>query len=526
MTQLRLPDLSDDTNGLINQLNDRLTGLGDRNARLDAFYDAENNLKRAHGGVIPEQYYRLGLVLGWSSKAVDALGRRCNLDGFRWPDGTLGDLGYRELWNGNRLGAETDQGITSSLIHGLSFVVASQGGDGEPAGLIHYYSASDATGVWDPRARRLENLFVVNDRDKQGEPTALTLYEDGKTTTAVLVNGGWEVRDVAEHAFGVPAAPLVYRPRLRKPMGRTRLTGPVRGLQNAGARALVRLEGHMDVYAYPEFWVLGAGLDVFQNADGTAMSAMQRLLGRMKGIPDDKDEEQAALARADVKKFDAASPEPHLAALNAYAKLFARETSLPDSAVAITDLSNPTSAESYDAAQYELIAEAEGAVGEWSPALETVVPIGLAMQNGLDEVPAEWASMSARWRDPRYLSRAAQADAGQKQLVAVPWLAETEVGLELLGLDADQIEDALGERRRQQSRANLGALVQAGQTAQGVDSAAEMKAKFDALGVAIRAGVKPEDAAARLGLQGTQFTGAVPVSLRVPEAQAPDLEER
>jgi hypothetical protein len=32
-----------------------------------------------HGGIVPEQYYRLGLVLGWSAKAVDALGRRCNL---------------------------------------------------------------------------------------------------------------------------------------------------------------------------------------------------------------------------------------------------------------------------------------------------------------------------------------------------------------------------------------------------------------------------------------------------------------
>ena len=464
--KIRLPEVSDDTNDLINGLNRQLTELAPRNAMLDATYDAEGNLKRAHGGVIPEQYYRLGLVLGWGTKAVDALGRRCNLEGFRWADGDLDSLGFRELWNGNRLGAETDQGITSSLIHGLSFVVASQGSDGEPAGLIHYYSASDATGVWNPRARRLENLYVVNDRDEQGHPSALTLYDDGRTVTAVKADGAWAIEDVAEHPFGVPAAPLVYRPRLRKPMGRTRLTRPVRGLQSAALRALVRLEGHMDVFAYPEFWVLGAGLDVFQNADGTAMSDMQRRLGRMKGVPDDKDEDDPALARVDVKKFDAASPEPHLAALNAYAKLFARETSLPDTAVAITDLSNPVSAESFDAAQYELIAESEGAMDEWSPALETVVPIGLAMQNGLDEVPAEWVSISSKWRDPRYLSRAAQADAGQKQLAAVPWLAETETGMELLGLSQEQIDDALGERRRSQARASLGALVQAGRAAQ------------------------------------------------------------
>ena len=52
-----------------------------------------------------------------------------------------------------------------------------------------------------------------------------------------------------------------------------------------------------------------------------------------------------------------------------------------------------------------------------------------------------------------------------------------------------------------------------------------MKAKFDALGVAVRAGVDPDDAATRLGLDGVEFTGAVPVSLRVPEADARQLED-
>src|SRR5690606_39272997 len=72
--------------------------------------------------------------------------------------------------------------------------------------------------------------------------------------------------------------------------------------------------------------------------------------GADQGHPDDDDAENP---RADVKQFPAATPEPHLASLNAYAKMFARATSLPDTAVAITDLSNPTSAEAYDASQYE-----------------------------------------------------------------------------------------------------------------------------------------------------------------------------
>src|SRR5699024_5986032 len=95
----------------------------------------------------------------------------------------------------------------------------------------------------------------------------------------------------------------------------------------------------------------------------------QAMMGRIKGIPDDQDQDDPALARAEVKQFAASSPEPHLAAINTHAKLTAREFSLPDTALAITDVSNPTSAESYDASQYELIAEAEGTVDDWAPAL-------------------------------------------------------------------------------------------------------------------------------------------------------------
>lgn len=56
--------------------------------------------------------------------------------------------------------------------------------------------------------------------------------------------------------------------------------------------------------------------------------------------------------------------------------------------------------------------------------------------------------------------------------------------------------------------------------------AAAFKAKFDALGVAIRAGVEPSNAADRLGLPGLVFTGAVPTSLRLPESEASDLESK
>lgn len=216
----------------------------------------------------------------------------------------------------------------------------------------------------------------------------------------------------------------------------------------------------MDVYSTMQMWLLGAGEELFKNADGTQKAQWQIALGRMFAIPDNPDvPPESPNARADVKHVPAQSPEPHMAQLSVLAKLFAREAYLPDAALAITDMANPTSADSYIAANDDLIAEAEGATGDWSLPMRRLVTRGLAIQNGDPELLTRARTIGSRWRSPVHVSKAAEADAGAKQLATVPWLAETEVGLELLGLSKDQAERALAERRRAQGRATLASLL-------------------------------------------------------------------
>jgi len=458
--KVTLPGVSADDNTTLNLLLDKLDKKSERNRLRAAYYDMKH-VARLIGSVIPPQYYRLGIVLGWSGKAVDGLARRCNLDGFVWPDGDLNDLGWREVWEGNNLRSEVSQGTVSSLIHATAFVVNTRGGEGEPDALIHFRDALNATGTWNPRTRRLDNLLSITGRDGEDRVTALALYLDGRTIIAEKDSSGWQV-EVQEHPWGVPAEPLPYKPRLGRAFGSSRITREVMNLQDQATRALIRLEAHSDIYAIPDLWMLGADEAIFKNPDGSLKQSWQVVMGRIKGIPDNDDRDDS-LARADVKQFPASSPEPHLAALNAYAKMFARATSLPDTAVAITDMANPTSAEAYDASQHELIAEAEGATDDWTPYLRRAVVRALAMANGVkaDEIPPEWATIQPKWRDPRFLSRAALADAGAKQLATVPWLADTEVGLELLGLDEQQIARAMADRRRAQAQQRTSALVAA-----------------------------------------------------------------
>lgn len=459
-----LPGVDDDSNATLNLLQEQLVRKMRRNRLRQAYYDMKIFVRRV-SSIIPPQYYRLGIVLGWSGKAVDTLSDRCNLDSFVWPDGDLDSLGFREVWEGNSFRTEFKQAGVSSLIHATAFVVNTRGEGDDPAdGMIHFKDAMNATGEWNVRTRRLNNLLSINERDKQGDPSALTLYLYNRTISARKDRGLWEVVDDQDHSWGVPAEPLPYQPRLGRPFGRSRITRTVMGTQDAATRTTVRLEAHEDIYSIPDLWMLGAAESIFKNADGSQKTSWDIVMGRIKAIPDDEDAPSDALARADVKQIPSASPQPHLDTFRQQAQTFSGETSIPLTSLGVSDMSNPTSSDSYIASREDLIARAEGTTDDWSPYLRRSFVRGLAMQNGLsgvDAIPDEWKTIEPKWRSPIYLSRAAQADAGMKQITAVPDLANTEVGLELLGLDDQQIRRVMAERRRNVGSALLQQLQQA-----------------------------------------------------------------
>lgn len=448
--KITLPGVTDDDNRTLNMLLEQLAAKQGRNLLRASYYDGKHAVRQV-GTIIPPQYYKLGIVLGWSAKAVDILARRCNLDGFVWPDGDLASIGGDEVWDENYLGAEISSGVISSLLHGVSFLITTRGEGDEPRALIHAKDALNATGEWNHRRRSLDNLVSIIGRDDEGDPNDLALYLDGRTIVAKKDGNKWDV-ETSEHSWGVPAEPLVYKPRTGRPFGTSRISRPVMSLHDQALRTVIRMEAHNDVYTIPDLWMLGADASIFKNADGSQKASWQVVMGRIKGIPDDPEREGDSNARVDVKQFPASSPQPHIDSLKQQAQLFSGETSIPLTSLGVSDMSNPTSADSYIASREDLIAEAEGATDDWTPALRRTKVRALAIANGLTEVPEEWRSIDAKWRSPIYLSRAQQADAGAKQLAAAPeWLKETDVGLELLGLSDQQIK-----RARQQATLSNG----------------------------------------------------------------------
>src|SRR5699024_12126107 len=112
---------SSDLNDLLKQLRSKFS----RNFMRASLYDGKHALERV-SPIMPPEYYQLGIVLGWSGKAVDALARRCNLDGFVWADGDLDGLGLQEFADGNLLFPSLKSAFVSSLIHGLAFLISTK----------------------------------------------------------------------------------------------------------------------------------------------------------------------------------------------------------------------------------------------------------------------------------------------------------------------------------------------------------------------------------------------------------------
>lgn len=441
--------LSDEENRLVSKL---LQQLADRRSR--------NEIRRAHldckklpkpPPTVPPYLQRIGLVLGWPSKALEALARRVRLTGFAIPGTELSAFGVDAILDDNEYVAESRIAQLSALEFGVSWLVATRGGAGEPDVMITRQTALDGTGTWNIRTRRLDNFLSVNARNDMGEPRAFNLYLPGQ---AVVVDTKRVVDRVPTGLGHVPAEPLVYRPRDGRPFGSSRITRPIMQITQSAIRTMLRSEGTADFYGTPLLALFGPDQTIFDNNPPLRM-----LLSSMFAVPDNDD---AETPRADLKQLTQGSQQPHISQLEAWAQLFAGEAKIPVSSLGVGMMqANPTSAESYLASREELISEAEDTQDGFTRAHVRIQQTAWMIATGETVLPAEMRKLQPLWRDARHESKAQAADWLTKTVSALPWIAETDTALDLLGLDEVTVERLRAERSRLQSEARFDALVQA-----------------------------------------------------------------
>lgn len=438
------------------RLNALVKQIQDKQPRNELRTALMNHRRTFENWPLVQEMGDLKAVLGWCAKGVETLARRCRLEGFTLANGRdLEVYGLDGLLDDTQFLRRSGMGELNSLVHSVAFEVTTTSDDpGEPDVLITHVSALNGSGTWNGRLGRLDDFLSVQEW-KDNKPSEFALYLPGRTW--VYENG---TLDLQEHSLAdrLPVEPLIYKPRLDRPFGQSRITRSAIFLTRSAARVIVRSESTADLYSAPGLLALGLTAD--QIADGSWRAG----IGNVIGIPDaslaDVPPEAPQLARVAIKTVQQASQEPHVAQLRAWAQLFSGEMSIPVSSLGIGIDSNPTSAESYAASREDLIAEAEDANGEWDGAHRRSLLNAYALREGIgfDEIPPELRGLRAKRRDPRHTSQAAAADSFVKLASAIPGLAETDTAIDMLGLDPALAERLKSDLRRGRSLAMVSAL--------------------------------------------------------------------
>lgn len=339
------------------------------------------------------------------------------------------------------------------------------------------------------------------------------LYDDEARYT-VTGKGSQRKIDVFEHGLEVcPAVQLRSSlDLLGTPMGEIE---PVISIQDRIVDATFTLQMVAKYGAFPQRWIAGLNAgEPLRDSDGVVRTDPDGnpIYPSIKAYVD-----SILLASdPDTKfgQFGAADLRQYVEALEAHIRHLAAITQTPPHYL-LGSLVN-LAAEALAAAESGLqrkIAEKREVIGEGHEQT-----LRLAARVLGDDEAANDTSSQVHWQDVESRSLAQTSDALLK-------LQQLGIPLPLLmrmipGLSQTDIADA---ERMLSDNDPMAALVAKLDGATATDPTT-IKAKADAMGVLIRAGATPKSAAAQVGLESLEFTGAVPTSLRLPENQADDLE--
>lgn len=494
--------LSSEETALITDLTGRLSTFQAKNNEKMSYYDGLHKPKNA-GVAIPTVMKGNAPRLGWASVVVDALEERLNFLGWNDPSGKLG---LDRVYAANRLQVESGLAHLDALIFGTAFVAVGKGDEGEPNPLVTVHPTMRTTGIWDARKRRLSSAFVVNPRDR-GNPETATLYEPDFTVQLERKGGEWTEVSRFKHNFSrVPVVMLPNRTSASMLLGHSEVSAPVRDIVDEASRVLLSMAVNREFFSAPQRIVLGASPhDVDQ---------WKALMAGIWTIERDEDGELPT-----IDTFPKVDPGPHIDQLRALAQQLASVAGIPEAYFGVAPTANPSSADAIRAAEVRLIKKAERRASMFGLGWLDVAELILLVRDR--KVPASYADVTCRWSDPATPTRAAMADEAAKLVGAGILPATSKIVMDRIGLTDSEQATVAKERTAEPTMASVLAGVVDRQSSDG----GGVKDKFDALGVAIRAGVDPQSAAREVGLPDVEFTGAVPVSLRLPEKQADNLEE-
>lgn len=419
-----------------------------RNQLRTCHYEAKEGVKNL-GIAIPEDFAELELALGWSAKAVDCLAERSIFDGFVYNGQDI--EAAERIMQENRLILAYEQATQSELINCCAFGVVMRGEKGEPKVVINFHTAENATALWNYRKKRIDWGLVITDMEigkdsGKPQPSCVMMHSDKMVYVFTKDAGGnWRLNK-QNHIMGRPLmVPMAYKPSLKRPFGKSRITRAVMSLSACAIRASLRGELSSEFFTVPQKYLLGADEKDFDR------DKWSTYIGSI--ITAGKDED------GDIPKFGQlpqVSMQPHTEYMRDLAARFSGETSIPISSLGVIH-DNPASAEAIYAAKEDLVIKAQSLNSTNGEALCELMKMALCIDQNksYSELTDEEKGIQAHFKNPALPSIVSQADAMVKVAAAAPWIAETEVFLEEVGFDDATRKRLMSEKNKIQARQML-----------------------------------------------------------------------
>lgn len=420
-----------------------------RNLLRSRYYDMRQR-PRELGISVPPHLRTLEQVVGWPAKAVDALVARSQFDGYVSDDeGTASEL--RAIVAENGLRRAYRKAATSQCKHSCAFATVTAGESGPE---VRFHPATSSSALWDFGRNRIRAGLVVVDYDRGPGRSHLPTWVDVFTDSAVIVivrdGPRWRARYLWHSMGRCLMEPLAYAATLERPFGKSRITRAVMNITDDAMRESVRSEISAEFFTSPQKYLLGADREAL--GDQTKWDAY---IGNIFAVGRDDDNNVPTFGQ-----LSQGSMQPHVDYMRQLAARFSGETNVPVSSLGVVS-DNPSSAEAIYAAKEDMVVDAQNLNADNGEALRNVAYMALAVARGTDyATEVSRAGVQAKFRNPATPSVVSQADAWLKIAQIAPYVAESDVLLEELGLGDDQIQRLSSARMRSQSRAILAQATQ------------------------------------------------------------------
>lgn len=402
----------------------------------DAYYDGKKRLTK-YGISIPPQMKDFEAILGWPAKACDALADRLHLEGFVRAGQSSADPDLERIFADNQMAIEWPQAQASTFINGAAFGVTMHGDPdlGEPEVLVLMMPATEATGLWNVRTRRLSSALWVSVEERKPVTRAALFLQSHTVELRRDPGSRWEINRVPNPLPRVGVTPLRYRPRMGRPFGMSRISRPVMALTDNAVRTVLRTEVSAEFYSSPQRYLMDADQDAFTDEDGNPIPAWEAVIGRIWAIPRAEGSDTAPT----VGQFPQMTMQPHTEQLKSIAMMYSGETSLPESSLGIIH-DNPSSAEAIDARWADLVGVAERSQTELGVSALEIAQNALMLDRSDRELSDDLRALRPKWRSAKTHTKAAMADATVKQIQVGVLRPDSAVALEQMGYDATDIE--------------------------------------------------------------------------------------